>query len=332
MCAFIERKALSITIVFLSILSFTSSVVASEKYVIKLGTIAAPSHVGSYPQNEKFGELVKKITNGQVEVQVIGSSQLGDERKLAESLQMGTLEMAGITPIVLANFEKKLDIFALPYVFNSFKAQYYVQYGPIGKEAAEALTQGAGIRILAYITGTYRQFFTKIPINKMEDMKGLKLRSMENPVYIRLFKGFGANPVPMGFGEMITGLKAGIVDGFDLPAWVVPLSKLYENVRYCAVTNHVITPFTLSISEKVFQKYPRDIQAALIEAAKETTKWHDPRIEKLESDTLAGLPTVGVTVTRPDLRPFKEVGKKLAIEWAEKNNMVDEITKIINIE
>jgi len=83
-----------------------------------------------------------------VDVQVIGSSQLGDERKLAESLQMGTLELAGVTPIVLANWEKKLEIFGLPYFFNSFKGQYAVEYGTIGKEAAEGLRKSASIRIL----------------------------------------------------------------------------------------------------------------------------------------------------------------------------------------
>jgi len=100
---------------------------------------------------------------------------------------------------------------------------------------------------------------------------------MENPVYITLFKDLGANPVPMGFGEMFTGLKSGIVDGFDLPAWVVPLTNLHEVTKFCAVTNHLVTPFTISISERIFQKYPPDIQKALIEAAEETAKWHDPK-------------------------------------------------------
>lgn len=327
----IEKKILPILISCFVFILASGVVHAKDKYVIKLGTIAAPTHVGSYPQNEKFAELVKVKTDGRVEVQVIGSRQLGDERKLAESLKLGTLEMAGVTTIVLGNFDKALEIFALPYLFNSFKAMYEVQYGPIGKKAAESLKNRSGIRILTYITGNYRQFFTKKPINKLGDMKGLKLRSMENPIYIQLFKALGANPVPMGFGQMITGLKSGIVDGFDLPAWVVPLTKLYESVGNCAVTNHLVTPFTLSISEKVFQEYPPDIQKALIEAAQETAKWHDPRIEKLEADTLKGLKSVGVNVTHPDLVPFKTAGQKITMEWAKKHDMVKEVKRISQI-
>ena len=131
---------------------------------------------------------------------------------------------------------------------------------------------------------------------------------------------------------MITGLKSGIVDGFDLPAWVVPISKLYESVGNCAVTNHFVTPFTLSISEKIFQKYPQDIKKALIEAAEETTKWHDPRIEELERDTLKGLKDVGVNVTYPELASFKAAGQKIVMEWAQKNNMVKEVENISKIQ
>lgn len=328
----VKKIIATISVLCFAYICVSGSAYAKDKYIIKLGTIAAPAHIGSYPQNVKFAELVKAKTNGRVEVQVIGSRQLGDERKLAESLQLGTLEMAGITTIVLGNFEKKLEIFALPYLYNSFKAMYTVQYGPIGKDAAEALTKKSGIRILTYITGNFRQFFTKKEIQNLGDMKGLKLRSMENPIYIKLFKALGANPVPMGFGQMITGLKSGIVDGFDLPAWVVPLAKLHESVGNCAVTNHLVTPFTLSISEKVFQKYPPEIKKALIEAAEETARWHDPRIEKLEKDTLIGLKAAGVTVTNPDLTPFKAAGQKIVMEWAKKHDMVKEVQEISQID
>ncbi len=232
------KKRIAVVLIFISLITTLSSCgrpTFNEGITIRVGHVLAPDH--PYTDGLKmFAKLVSKKTNGKVTVDVFHSSQLGDERDMIEGLQLGTLEMALVSTAPLSDFTQKFLAFDLPFIFKDAESARKVVDGPIGNELFQAL-DGQQIKGLAYWENGFRSVTNnKRPIETPEDMKGLKIRTMENPVQMANFKSLGASPSPMAFGELFTALQQKTIDGQENPLPIVDTSKFYEVQDYLSLT------------------------------------------------------------------------------------------------
>ncbi len=247
-------------------------------FVFKLGHIADPEN--PYAKGaEKFAQLVKEKTGGKVEIQVFPSSQLGNQRDLVEGTQFGTIDFTMTSTAVLGNFLPQAAVFDLPFIFRDVQHAYKA-LDTVGMEIAQKLH---GMKLLAYYENGVRHMTnSKHPIRKPEDMKGLKIRVMEQPIYIEMMKALGANPTPMAFGELFTALQQGVVDGQENPAAHIYTARFFEVQKYISLTGHTYSAEPMLVSLTAWNKLPKDLQEKVQAAANESRDWQRDLCRKLE--------------------------------------------------
>lgn len=277
-----------------------------EKIVIKVGHTGAPDH---YYQDglEKFAELVDKKTNGQVEIQIYPSDQLGGQRQELEGCMVGTHDMVLVSTMIISNFDKSAGVFDLPFIFSNRDHVFKVLDGDIGQEVSKKLEQN-GMKVLAYWENGFRHITnSKVAIKKPEDLKGLKIRVPESPVYIDTFTTLGAAATPMAFGEVFSALQLKTVDGQENPAAHVIHNAFYEVQDYLSLTGHFYTAEPLVMSKDLFDKMPEDVQKALIEAAEEARDFERKLAADQEADFIKQIKEKGMTVVEDvDIAAFQK--------------------------
>ena len=247
-------------------------------FVFKLGHIADPEN--PYAKGaEKFAQLVKEKTGGKVEIQVFPSSQLGNQRDLVEGTQFGTIDFTMTSTAVLGNFLPQIAVFDLPFIFRDVQHAYKA-LDTVGMEIAQKLQ---GMKLLAYYENGVRHMTnSKRPIRKPEDMKGLKIRVMEQPIYIEMIKALGGNPTPMAFGELFTALQQGVVDGQENPAAHIFTARFFEVQKYISLTAHTYSAEPMLVSLAAWNKLPKDLQEKVQAAANESKDWQRDLCRQLE--------------------------------------------------
>jgi len=276
----------------------------------------------------KFGELIESKTNGEIKVQVFSNSQLGNDRDLAEGLQLGSVDMALIAG-VLGNFYEPIQLLELPYLFENQEHLKKVIYGPVGEEIKQNMQKKAGIVGLEFWERGPRELTTNKPINKVEDLQGLKIRVPEIPPMVAAWKAMGANPTPMAWGEVYTALQQKTIDAQENPFANIIGGKIHEVQTHMALTNHVYGYVMHVVSEKTWNKLTAEQQKAIREAAKETMEWQNAEVARQEADLLQQLKDSGMTVTEPDITEFKARAMTVHAEFAQKYGQ-DIYDKIIN--
>lgn len=276
---------------------------AMAKKVMKMGTSTQPDHI--YNQAlYKFEKLVEEGTKGSIDVQIFPAAQLGAERDMVEGLQLGTLQGTMTSTGPMGNFLPEIKVFNLPFLFKDRAAAYAVLDGAVGKEIAQKLTK-IGIRALAWTENGFRNVTnSRQAINKPEDMAGLKIRVMEDDLFIISMKALGASPLPMAFSELYTALEQKTVDAQENPLAVIYSSRFFEVQKYLAMTGHFYSPAMLLVSEAFFQTLTPEEQKVVL-AAGEAARDYERQLS-LEADKSleAKCKEKGMIVTHPDKAPF----------------------------
>lgn len=214
----------------------------AEKRVIKVG-IGLNEQSPQYKGLQKFKEIVEKDSKGRIEVQLFANSQLGDDTKMMTALRAGTLEMTCPSTAPIAGIDKKWMVFDFPFLFPNEEVADKVVDGPFGQKLLDSLSNH-GIKGIAFWENGYRQLTNSVrEVKTPADVKGLKIRTMENPVHLAAFRALGANPTPMPFGELFTSLQQRTIDGQENPLTTIYLQKFYEVQKYTTLTNHLYSPF-----------------------------------------------------------------------------------------
>jgi len=217
-----------------------------------------------------FKQMVENETGGTVDVKLFPAGQLGAEREITEGVKLGTIQM-GMVSAVLANYFKPVQVLDIPYLFPSYAVAWKVMDGWFGKELAAACLKETGMRILAYDQVGFRNFTNSAhPIKTPADLKGLKIRVMESPVYITMMKALGASPTPVPWTETYTALQQKVVDGHENPVASVKFGKIYEVNKYYTLDGHTFGVSFVLINEKFFQSLPKETQAIIREVAQES--------------------------------------------------------------
>ncbi len=299
------KKAFSIFLVALFLLSMAASAFALE---IKLAHVVNEKdsfHLAA----EKFKALTEKYTNGSVTVTIFPNAKLGDERTLLERMKMGIVDAGIITNGPIINFVPRFGAIDLPFLFRSPEHAYKVLDGPIGQGLFADLEK-QGWKGLAWAERGFRNLTnSKKPVNTPDDVKGLKVRVMQNPVYVDSFKALGANAVPMAWTEALTALQQGTVDGQENPLNVIVAFKLNESQKYMAITRHAYAPAPILMSMVTWKKLNPEQQKAVVKAAQEAAVYERSFNNASEKLWVKELEGKGMKVTTPDLKPFLDAVK-----------------------
>lgn len=290
-----------------------------EKIVIRLGISIEPdSHYGM--GSKEFARLVDEYTDGKVEVQLFPSATLGNERDMIEGLSLGTLEMTLSSTGPLPNFSKDFQIFDLPYLVTDRDKAYEIMDGEIGKQILATLDP-IGIKALGFWENGFRHLSNdKREVVVPDDIKGLKLRTMENPIQMSTFELLGAQPTPMAFSELFTALQQGTMDGQENPLVIFETNKFSEAQDYLSLTGHVYSPSVMMIAKSTFEGYPQDVQEAIIRAEEEARTWERNYSKQMDNELVESIRASGVTVTEVDLDLWKKACEPVYAQWEDEIN------------
>jgi TRAP-type transport system periplasmic protein len=216
---------------------------------------------------DKFKACLTEKSGGKIKVQGFWGGALGGDLQATQALRSGTQEMVVTSSSPLIGILPELGVFDLPFLFANEREADAILDGPFGKHIDEKL-EGVGLVNIAYWENGFRNLTnSRRPVEKWEDFKGLKVRVMQNNVFLDTFKNMGANAVPMAFGEVFTALETKAIDGQENPFVTIDTSKFYEVQKYLSVTRHAYTPFLVLYSKKLWDGLSKDEQAALRDCA-----------------------------------------------------------------
>lgn len=269
---------------------------AKAKYVLKVGYILPETQSDHIIMRDVFKKDVETLSEGQIAVELYPNAQLGGDRELIESVQLGTVEMAIPATSAIAGFEKRFQVFDLPFLFKSKEKAFEVLDGDLGRKLNELLPP-LGMVNLGYAENGFRHVTnSRRPIHTPEDLKGLKLRTMENPLHMSFFKLLGANPTPMNFGELYTALQQGIVDAQENPVVLVYTSKFFEVQKYYSLTGHVFSATMLVTNKNFLDSLPDDLRKIVEDAARRYCVEQRKMAEEQEQEFLEALKATGMEI------------------------------------
>jgi len=242
----------------------------SKVYTIRIGSIsseAIPEVRAAY----EFKKEIEKSSGGRIKVEVFPNGALGGDRQMAEAVSLGTLDMVLTTTSALTTYEPKFGILDMPFAFSDAQTAFKAVDGELGQYLNKELERSAGMVNLGYmLNGVRHMVNSKRPINAPSDLAGLKMRVMESPVYIGLFKALGANPTPMSFTEVYTSLQQKTIDGFEVSANFMVEMKFYDVQKYYSLTGYTVSFLVAAMNKNKFDKLPSDLQKMVTASAK---KW-----------------------------------------------------------
>ena len=232
-------KKLGIVLLVLSVfVSFASAALAADKIVLKFGHLADEKntwHLGAL----KFKELVEKNSGGRIEVKIYPNEQLGKEKDLVTSIQTGTADM-GIFGETLTTFGADKTIFmATPYLLRDAAHLHKVAGGEMGKEIEAQVLEKAKLRVLGYMERGPRELTSSRAVKTPDDLKGMKIRLPNVPIFLAAWEALGAKPIPMAFSEVFTSLQQGTIEGQENPYALIASAHFYEVQKFLNKTSHV---------------------------------------------------------------------------------------------
>ncbi len=260
---------------------------------------------------KRMQEVLNAKTGGKIKINAFWGGSAGGDLPATQALRAGTQEMVCTSSSPLVGIVKELGAFDLPFLFANEKEADIVLDGPAGAYFNKKL-EDAGLVNLAYWENGFRNLTnSKRPVARAEDFDGVKVRVMQNNIFLDTFKTLGSNAVPMAFGEVFTALETKTIDGQENPFVTIETSKLNEVQKYLSVTRHAYTPFLVLYSKKLFDQLNPQEQAVLREAAMEGQKVQRTANRTLNEQSLANLKVKGMMVNEvtsaEQLRMFQKV-------------------------
>jgi tripartite ATP-independent transporter DctP family solute receptor len=217
-----------------------------------------------------FADEVEKASGGKMKIRAIGAAALGSDVQMQQALIGGAQEMMVGSTATLVGITKEMAIWDTPFLFDNAKEADVVLDGPVGQKVMDRLQEKGLVGLVYWENGFRNLTNNKRAVTKLEDMDGIKLRVMQNTVFIDSFKTLGANAVPLPFSELFTALETKTVDGQENPFNTILSSKFYEVQKYLTVTNHVYSPWIVLVSKKYWDGLSKDEQKVLMDAAKKS--------------------------------------------------------------
>ena len=291
---------------------------AGSEMTLKIGVSTAETD----PRNiaaQQFADEIAEKTGGAVTAQVYPSGQLGGDADLINSMALdsGTVDIIITDASNFATYDEKMGISALPFQFADFESAWAFMDSDIEAAAEEGLID-QNMRVLAHYDNGFRCVTnSKKPIETPDDMKGLLIRTPENPVIMATMTALGANPQPLSFSELYQALQQKTYDAQENPIPVIYNNKLYEVQEYLSVTNHIYSGMCFTIAESTWQKLSADQQAIVQEAATASAELNRETNKQQTEDLVSKLEEAGMKINNPDLTPFAEASASVLEDSAD---------------
>ena len=307
-----DRSAVSFlalaTCICLGACSPGSELEPDDRIILRAGhstNVDEPYHLGLM----EMARIVHEASDGRVEIRIYPSMQLGGEKAMIEGLLLGALDIVVTANGSVTNFAPGMGVLDLPFLFRSREHMYSVLDGEVGEQLAQRL-QARGFHLLAFYEAGVRHIMTADkPVNSINDLEGLKMRTMPVPAHIASFNAYGANAVAVDYGELYGGLQTGLVDGAEAANTNYSNKKFYEVAPHWAQLGWVMLTADLLMSDKRFQSLPPDVQQILADAARRSAHYERRLYAASDNSLLETLKGQGVSVTYPDPAPFREASK-----------------------
>jgi tripartite ATP-independent transporter DctP family solute receptor len=308
-----QRKTFTLALLALAAAALP---LATQAQTVKLtlGHGAAPGN----PRHEasvKFAEALKARTGGRIEVQVAPSAQLGDDAAMVTALRTGALDISANSQGAVAAAVPEYAAFGMPFLFASSAQAFKLLDGALGKELADKSAE-KGLVVLGYWDNGIRHMTnSKRPITKVEDMKGLKMRTPPDTVLVDIMQSLGAEAQQIKFAELYVALQQGVVDGQENPLVNFHASKLYEVQKYLSLTSHMfqMTPFLMS--KRSWDRLSEADRKAVREAAAEATTLQRRQSQEADDKLLVELKAKGVKVDTVDKSAFEKATASVDAKW-----------------
>ncbi|CAG2151765.1 TRAP transporter substrate-binding protein [Cupriavidus plantarum] len=294
-------------IVLATLLSAASTLTLAQSVKLRFAH-TVPESDSQHQAALQFAKQVKARTNGDVDIQVFANSQLGNDTTLVTGVRSGTIDIGATGNPFVTGLVPKLNVLDLPYQFEDGPSAYRTLDGAVGRSLLDEL--GAHrIKGLAFWEIGFRSLGNnKRPINKAEDIRGLKIRTTPNPSHIKAFQLLGASPQPMPFAEVFGALESGAVDGQENPPTLMVSAKLYEVQKYVSMTRHAYTALVVLMNKAKFESLKPEYQKILLEEAASAATFQRKLNADNERSAIAQLRAKGVQVNeQPDVASIRKV-------------------------
>ena len=276
----------------------------------KLGQPMPDAHPMAIAMN-KFAELTAKYTNNNVKIQPFHNAVLGSDEKMLQSVQAGTLEFYIGTLAPLSTRIKEVQVWDLPFMFANKKEVYTVLDGESGKKIFEKLEPTGMVGLTWSAMGFRNLSNSKRAVTKLDDISGLKIRVMANPVALETWKTLGANAVPMAFAEVFTALEIKAIDGQENPLVHMYSNKMQEVQKFISLTNHVYTPVALVASKKFWDSLSAADKAGVQKAADEAKLLQRQLLDQGDKEVIGKFEQAGVKVNEIALTDLAKIQDKV---------------------
>lgn len=253
---------------------------------------------------EVFVEKLKGRLGDAVSVELFPNSHLGTVDEMVEQVKGGVLECMYESVGVLGSFHPAANIEGVAYAYHDEDHFFRVWRGPVGQEILDSIAKDAGFRVLGPAFHGFRQMLTNKPIEKVEDLEGMKIRAPGIPAYIESIQALGANPATVAFEEVYAALQSHVVDGVEQPLTAIKDKRFYEVVKNLALTNHMAETMGFMCNSDWFEGLDEATRTAIQDSATESSDWYRGYTDTSQADLLKELEADGVVVTRPNLDAF----------------------------
>lgn len=282
-------------------------------------------HPMGYPTTdaiEHMGKLLSDWTNGRITTNIFHSMQLGGEKEALEQVQLGALEMTRVSVGVVGPIVKEFNAFNLPYFFRSRQHMFNVVDGEIGTELLMKLEEG-GLIGLGYMDAGSRSFYNSVrPVKTVQDLQGLKLRVMQNDIFVEMVNSLGGNGLPIAYNELIPAMQTGVVDGAENNPPSYESGKHYEIAGYYTLTEHLMVPEIFVFSKKVWDtlsETDRQLirKASVLAAERERELWAEREAASLQVLKDAGIEVIGEIDKGPFIEATAAVRERFGSDFAD---------------
>lgn len=311
----LKKSTLALSVAMSAGLAFT----ASAETIIKVGHGAAEAfHM--HRALLKFEELVEAGSNGDIDVQIFPSSQMGPDREMIEGVQTGVLEMAIPPSSFFAGWDPAFAVIELPYMYASKEIAFDVLDGDAG-EAMLDRVENQGLVGLGWLELGVRNVTNNVrPVSTPEDLDGIKLRTMKVPAHVATFETLGANPTPMNFGEVYSALQQGVIDGQENPLAIITSQRFYEVQKYLSTTGHVFAVYMPVMSQFFFDSLSSEHQQLVKDSMAAARSYQAELIAAEDAAQLEQIRASGVEVlelTAAQRQSFADKTESVRLQYRE---------------
>ena len=316
--------------------SSSSSESGSESSDDKVYTITyAHDHTTTSPfqiSAEKLKKELEERSDGRFKVDIFPAMQLGTSREMIESMQMGNIQMVNLPVASFSGFDKRMQLVDMPFLFPNEDTLWEVLEGDIGAELLSGL-EDVGLKGVTFVAEGYKELTNKYEIHSPEDLKGKRIRTMSSPVIMDTYKAWGANPVPIDFGEVYNSLQQNVVDGQENPLLSIHDMKFYEVQDYMMMSDHSYLSYIQVVNKDWFNSLPEDLQDILIDTTLEMAQDHKQLMAEKNKEYMENIKESGIKIvelSEEEKAAFREASQPVYDQYSDElGDILDKTVKFI---